>query len=753
MDASLRPRPFRPLLAAAALAIALLAAGCSGASETTTAPADSVLAGPEVPRTLPDPTPAQRRPGLDPVAVQAVPFDQGRLWTFENPPEAYFQEAYDLDLTEEWLRRARLGALRIPGCTASFASPHGLMLTNHHCARSHAAQVTRPGEDLLEEGFYAETLGEERRAEGLYADQLIAIEDVTQAVTRALEGAQTDAERAEAREAAFAQIEQERIQAAGGGGDLRAEVAALYDGARYSAYTYRRYDDVRLVMLPELDVGYFGGDPDNFTYPRYTLDMALFRVYDDQGEPLDSEYYFPWNEDGAQEGEAVFVVGNPGSTLRLSTVAQLRYRRDVQERAFLDYLNSRVQVLEAFAEEQPEEAARLDLQNSLFGLQNAQKLYRGRLAALRDPYVLARRAAAEEAFRDSLMADTSLRAQYGGVLDSLAALQQERRTEAGAYRAFVLMGSGPASVTLQRALAAYPHVRRQQNGAAGSSPEEWREAVLSVSAMPDALDRRLLAARLEDFEEYLGEEVEALDSFLQGRTPEAAARAVVEGSVLSDSARAAEALQNEALSMDDPALQLAGAIFQRYQDYQSARAGLGEQEVGLARQLGRARFALYGTDVPPDATFTLRLSDGRVRGYPYNGTVAPAFTSMSGLYGHYHAYGDGTPWDLPARWLDREGALDLSTSLNLVSSNDITGGNSGSPLLNEDLELVGLVFDGNIESLGGAFIFLPDRMRAVSVDVRAMLEALRTVYDAERLLPELLRGELVPSDAAAASAR
>ncbi len=746
-------KPLRLRLQAMFVAgLVLLAAGAAGcaSSSDTTAPPDTTRPLPEVPRTIRIPTEEARRTGLNLDTVEAGRFDQGRMWTFEDPPAEYFEEAYDLTLDDQWLTRARLGALRIPGCTASFASPHGLMLTNHHCARSHAAAVSRPGEALLETGFYAETLGAERRVPDLYAEQLIAIEDVTGEIEQALSGAQTDAERAAARQEAVEAIRARRTQAAGGGAAIRVQVTPLYDGARYSAYTYRRYDDVRLVLIPELAVGYFGGDPDNFTYPRYTLDMALFRIYGDDGEPLETEYYFPWDEDGAAPGEAVFVVGNPGATSRLSTVAQLEYVRDVQDAALLAFLESRIAALTAFAGAQPEAGGRLDLENLIFGLQNARKLYRGRLEALRDPYIMARRADAQEAFVDALREDAALQEQYGGLVDSMAALQQEKRTLADAYRAFLLMNN-PAytSATLQRALAAYAYLQRQEAGAtAGEARGELRGQVLQVESQPDALDRRLLAARLEDFQEYFGADGGLVQEVLEGRAPEAAARQIVQASVFSDSAQTAAALQSEALPEGDPALELVRAFYERYRDFRSARAALAEQQRALARRLGQARFAVYGTEVPPDATFTLRLSDGRVRGYPYNGTLAPPHTTLSGLYGHYYAYGDGTPWDLPPRWLDRWRALDLSTPLNLVSTNDITGGNSGSPLLNRDLELVGLVFDGNIQSLAGDFIFLPDRMRAVSVDVRGMLEALEEVYDAERLLLELTDGQLVEAETA-----
>ncbi len=737
-------------LAAFALALVLAAAGCASSSETTgTAQADSTQAPPVprvVPRTVPEQPTADAR--LD--TVRAGRFDQGKMWTFDNPPVEYFQEEYGFAPDEAWFRQARLGALRIPGCTASFVSPHGLVLTNHHCGRDWAARTSRNDERILENGFYAETLNEERPVDGLYADQLIAIEDVTGEVERALENAQTDAERAEARRQATEAI-QERIAREAGGerAGIRVEVISLYNGGQFSAYTFRRYENLRLVMIPELAVGYFGGDLDNFTYPRYTLDMSLFRVYTDAGEPLSTENYFAWSEEGTEPDEAVFVVGNPGSTLRLETVAQLEYRRDVQDRSLLDFLETRVAALEAYTEAQSEVSE--EVQNELFGLKNALKLYRGRVKALNDPVLMARRADAEKSFVEAIDNDPSLREEYGDLVDSLALVQEEKRAYAAEYGAFRLITSPYASATLRRALLARQLLNRQEAGASESATAELREQLLGIGDQPDALEERYLTARLEDFQRYFGRESEVAEAALGGRTPEAAARQILDNSALSDSAGAAEAVQSGTLTMDDPALALVESFYGRYQDFQSAQAGLDARQDELARRLGRARFAVYGTSVPPDATFSLRLADGRVQGYDYNGTFAAPYTTFYGMYSHFYTYGDDddSPWDLPERWLSRRDTLALSTPFNLVSTNDITGGNSGSPLLNQDLELVGLIFDGNIESLASDYIYRPERARAVSVDSRGMLEALRAVYEADRIAQELTTGDLIETDAAA----
>ncbi len=685
--------------------------------------------------------------------VQARRFDNGKMWTFDAPPVEYFREAYDFAPDSAWFARARLGTLRLPNCTASFASPHGLVLTNHHCGRDHATAVGQSGEDILENGFYASGLEAERPVPGLYVDQLVAIRDVTERIEGAVADAETAAERAEARRAAIERI-QEEIAAERGGeaAGVHVEVIPLYNGARYSAYVFRRYDDVRLVMIPELQLGYFGGDPDNFTYPRYALDMALFRVYED-GAPLETEHYFPWSEEGADAGDPVFVVGNPGSTLRLETVPQLQFRRDVQEPAVLAFLESRTAALEAYAEAE-EEGPSDALQNEIFGLRNAMKLYRGRVQALEDPYLIARRRDDQQAFLDSIEATPALRSAYGGLVDSMAAIQKQKRAYADAHRAFLLTDNpNYSSATLRRALLARQYVNRRAEGASGAPLDALREQLQGVADQPAGIDRRFLEARLRDLQTYFGENHAVVREALQGQSPEEAAAAIVETSVLADSAETAAVLAADTLSAEDPALRLVEARWPRLQEYQSAWAGLGAREQEVARRLGQARFELYGTRIPPDATFSLRLADGVVKGYPYNGTEAPPRTTFYGLYAHYAAHGPGSAWDLPERWLEPPGTFDRATPLNLVSTNDITGGNSGSPLLNQNLEVVGLVFDGNIESLAGTYIYMPDRgMRAVSVDVRGMLEALDEIYDADRLVLEVTEGAFVETESAADAA-
>jgi hypothetical protein len=682
--------------------------------------------------------------GVDIDTVRAGRFDNGKMWTFEYPPLDYFRETYGFSPDSSWFVRARLGALRLPNCTASFVSPNGLVMTNHHCARESVTKVTRDGEQLLDEGFYAPTLGEERPVEDFWADQLINIVDVTDEVHAAVAG-QAGAARAQALQAVEEHIAQQLTGEHGGeDAGIVVEMISLWDGAKYSAYVFRRFSNLSLVMAPELQLGMFGGDTDNFTYPRYSLDMSFFRVYDENGQPYSPEHFFAWSDEGVEEGDAVFVIGNPGSTSRLQTVAQLELRRAFQEKAILDLYSSRAQALQAFYDEDPAAGDEVDVRNTIFSLLNAEKLFIGRWEGLHDEITMAKRRDAERAFQQVIVNDPTLRERYGGLIDRMAEIQEEKTKLGPDYSAFLAMTSPTfTSATMRRALFGYQYVMGRDRGAPAQALAGLKEQIASLGDQPRSMQAQLLAARLNAFKQHFGGESDVVARTLSGeRTPEAVARDVVAQSVLADSASAMKALEDGSLTTSDAAISLAGGFLQRFGQYQGGWGGLLQEEANIAAQLGRARFDVYGTSIPPDATFSLRIADGIVRGYEYNGTAASVYTTFYGLYDHFYSYGAGTEWDLPDRWLNPPASFDMSKPVNFVSTNDIIGGNSGSPVLNSDLEVVGLVFDGNIESLPGDYIYLPDVNRAVSVDVRGMMEALEGIYDADRIVEELRTGRL-----------
>jgi hypothetical protein len=691
--------------------------------------------------------------GVDLDTIRAGEFDDGKMWTFEYPPLEYFGGTYAFAPDSSWFARARLGALRLPNCSASFVSPNGLVLTNHHCARESVTEVSRDGEVLLDEGFYAASLGDERPAGETHADQLIAIRDVTDEVARALTGIVDDSTRARIREETTEAVQARILEEYGGqdGGHV-VEVISLWDGAKYSAYIFRRYEDVRLVLAPELQIGFFGGDPDNFTYPRYNLDMSFYRIYGDDGQPLETENYFPWGQSGTQRGDAVFVIGNPGSTNRLQTVAQLEFRRDVQDKAILDLFSSRADALQAFADADPERAEELDLRNQIFSLRNSEKAYRGMWEGLHDPVIMAKRRDSERRFQQSLADDPNLQAKYGGLVDRMAETQQHKGELAADYRAFVALGS-PAftSTVLLRALNAFQYLSARDGGAPSQVVAELKDGMVDLEDQPTQVQVGLLAARLRDIERALGQDDPIVRQVLTSRTPEAAAEAIVRESALSSQAMTQTALDEGTLSMQDPAIQALSAFLPRLASYQRGFRALLQQEGEVTNSLGRARFDVYGTTIPPDATFSLRIADGVVKGYEYNGTLAPTHTTFYGLYDRFYAH-SGTEWDLPMRWLSPPSSFDLSTPLNFVLTADIIGGNSGSPVVNRNLELVGLIFDGNIESLPGDYIYDPRTNRAVAVDTRGILEALDDIYDADRIVLELTSGRLVPTESEADAA-
>ncbi len=682
--------------------------------------------------------------------VQAGEFDQGKMWTFEFPPVDYFTKTYGFHPDSAWFAHARLGALRISGCSASFISPNGLILTNHHCAREFESSAQHEGEDLLDNGFFAKNLADERPVKDFHADQLVDLLDVTNEVNAKLDTVPSS-RRSDIRQAVLDSIKARILKQRGGeGSGIVVQMVSLYNGGRTSAYVFRRYTNVKLVAVPELEIGYFGGDPDNFTYPRYNLDFSLFRAYGDDGKPLHTPNYFHVDTLGIKGDEPIFVVGNPGSTSRLQTVAQLEFRRDVGDRDILDLLRSRMAVLDHYIQAHPEEAEKYDLRNSYFGLSNSEKAYTGQVKGLQDPVIIARRRDAQKKFQQAIEADSALKAQYGGLIGRMAELQKQKRTQAPGFGAFIgLTSSSIASATLHRALLAFQLLNVQMGGGSDAAAQGLIAEIDSVGQQPKELDEALMAARFRDFVHYYGADSQLAKSVLQGRTPEAAAAAIVNGSVLSDSAKAVEAAKNGTLGMSDPAIGVVRAYLPTFGKFQQMVSTVFPEEDEIAAALGRARFEVYGTKVPPDATFSLRISDGVVKGYDYNGTIAPWHTTFYGLYDRHYSFLGRHDWALPKRWLNPPASFDLATSLDFVSTADIIGGNSGSPVLDKDLDLVGVVFDGNIESLPGDYIYMPKVNRAVAVDIRAILEALDDIYDVDRLVVEMKTGRLVTTEAAA----
>jgi hypothetical protein len=678
-------------------------------------------------------------------------FDGGKMWTFEYAPSEYFSETYGFDANEAWFDRVRLSVLRIPGCSASFVSPDGLVVTNHHCARGAIVGVQRPGENLLDDGFYASTVEDERPIPDYYADQLIHVEDVTDAVYARVDQAVGEEEREAARTAVIEEIQSDFQEEFGGGPwPIRVQIIPLYQGGRYSAYVFRRYTDVRLVAAAELGLGFFGGDPDNFTYPRYALDFTFYRIYGADGEPLRPERYLDWGEEGVQEGDPVFVVGNPGPTSRGTTMAQLELLRDILVPAQVAALTQRLEAMQAFYDADPQRGEAMGLRNRMFSLSNSLKASRGRVEALHNEQVMARRADAEAQFLAAIDADPELRARFGGVVPAMADLQGRMREWAPIHGAFLYWGSSvSSSAVVRRAALAAAFLQARSSGAGPEAVADLEQRLRSVPDLPFELDRAFLEARIDGFVSNLGPDHPVSQGILEGRVVGAAAAEILEGSALRSQESTVEALESDALTMDDPAIQMAGVVLPILAEYAMAWEEFNREAAGLSAELGRARFAVFGQSVPPDATFSPRITDGVVSSYEYNGTIAPPFTTFFGLYDRHYSNPGVPDWALPDRWLPAPEGLDLGTPLNFVSTADTYGGNSGSPAITPNLEIVGLNFDRNIQGLSRDYIYLPEQGRNVMVDVRAILEALDDVYDADRIVAEILRERIFATEAEA----
>ena len=661
----------------------------------------------------------------------------GTMWTFDAPPIDYWKRTYAFTADSAWLERVRLSAVRIPGCSASLVSANGLVMTNHHCARACTAGASTPDSNYIETGFAAATAADEKKCSGMWADQLQTIQDVTDRVQKAATG-RTTATQVARRDSAIAAIEQE-CTAPG----FNCQVVSFYNGGRYSLYRYKRWTDVRLVMAPEGDIAFYGGDPDNFTYPRYDLDLTLLRIYEND-QPLKPQHHLRWSAAGANDGELVFVVGNPGSTGRLLTMAQMEYLRDVQYPAQLAGYERQLAVYRELASRSPE--YQRQLQNPIFSLENSFKAVTGYRSGLVDSAIMARKADFERDIRRRIQADPQLRSRYGTVFNNIANAQQELARIAVPLR-WNSFGGGSTLLSQAGALVRIPRESGLPDSLRlpayrGPALDRLRQQVQADTPIDTLAERMLLAGIFRAWKA----ELPANDPLLRAALahgngdPDAAAAHLVRTTTLTDVNARRALLEGGAPAVaasKDPLIVLARAI-DPVNHRLSHRAMALETTISAnIEKLGQALFAAYGTNLPPDATFTLRISDGVVKGFPYNGTLAPYKTTFYGLYERAAAFDDKPPFKLPKRWVDRKDRLDLAVPYNFVSTNDIIGGNSGSPVINRNGEVVGLIFDGNIESLPNRFIFTDDVARSVSVHSAGIIEALRKMYDGERIADEL----------------
>jgi len=660
----------------------------------------------------------------------------GTMWTFDAPPLDYWRRTYNFAPDQKWLDHVRLASVRLPNCSASFVSSRGLVMTNHHCGRDCTAASSPADSNYIQTGFAAATLTDEKKCAGLYVDQLQSIQDVTRRVRAAITG-NTPAEQAAQRTGVITQIQTECNQQT----QLTCQVVTLYQGGMYSVYRYRRFNDVRLVMAPEGDIAFFGGDPDNFTYPRYDLDLTLLRVYEN-GQPYAPTDYLKWSPAGAIENELVFVVGNPGSTGRLNTISQMEFLRDIGYPASLAAFKRALAIYAELARTDTSAARRY--QNDVFGVANSQKAVTGYRVGLLDTLSMAKKRAFERELRARIAADPKLQAQYGGTWDAIAAAQRELATFNPQLR-YTGFGSGS---TLLPFAAQIVRIASESGKPDSARVAPYRgQGITTMTAnlsrkvpIDTAFERLAIAAQLRAAQSELGPNDPFVKLALAGRTPEAAAAALVRGTRVADPAFRTSLLQGGAAAVaasTDPMIVLARGIDPLNRAVTARANALNAIIATNSEKIGQALFSAYGTALPPDATFTLRISDGVVKSFPSNGTIAPYKTTFYGLYDRSASFDDKDPFKLPKRWVERKGNLDMATPFNFVSTNDIIGGNSGSPVINRNAEVVGLVFDSNIEGISNRFIFSTDVGRTVSVHSRGITEALRKMYDGSRIADEI----------------
>ena len=662
--------------------------------------------------------------------------DEG-MWTFDNPPLKLLKDKYNFVPSQAWLDHLRLSSVRLnDGGSGSFVSADGLLLTNHHVARGQLQKNSTPQKDYLTDGFYAATPDQEMKSADLEVNVLESMENVTTRIQAAAKGIADDKTALKAREATIAAITKESTDKTG----LRSDVVSFYNGGEYWLYRYKKYTDVRLVFAPEQQAAFFGGDPDNFTYPRYDLDMAIFRVYEN-GKPVHSDNFLKWNAKGAADGDLIFISGHPGSTQRDDTMAQLSLEHDVLEPAVIAYLSHRIEEAQKYATQGPEQARQVG--TLIFGLQNSLKAYQGRFDALNDKAVIAKKQADEDDFRHKVDANPEWKREYGSAWETIAAAENKERAIIP-NQIFRRTDSRLMAIALQ--LVQYvaeikkPDSERLPNFH-DSGLESLRFQLLSHAPIYPATEKLFMTSALTQGQQKLGKDDPYIHAVLQGGDPKMVTDSIIDGTKLADPAfrkTLMEGGEAAVASSTDPAIVAARRLDpivrelnrQQRDEIQSAMTPAEEE-------LGKARFAVYGKNTYPDATFTLRLSYGTVKGFPMNGTIAPPKTTFYGLYDRADSFNNKAPFNLAKHFVDAQTKFDLATPLNFVSTGDIIGGNSGSPVVDRDGQLVGLIFDGNIESLAGDFVYEGEKNRAVAVHSAGMIEALRHVYNAGALADEL----------------
>jgi len=668
--------------------------------------------------------------------------DEG-MWLYNHPPLKILKERYNFEPSKDWLDHLQKASVRFnSGGSGSFVSANGLVMTNHHVGADTLQKISTKDKDYIKTGFWAKSPAEEVPAKDLELNVLWHITDVTDKVNAAVKEGMSTADAGKARRAVMSSIEKQALE----GQDQnkhRAEVVTLYNGGAYHLYEFKKYKDVRLVFAPEKDIAFFGGDPDNFEYPRYDLDICFFRVYED-GKPVKPEHYLKWSEVGTKEGDLTFVSGHPGRTSRGLTMAHLEYLRDKSVPATLNLLRRMEVVLKTFSDRSLENAQ--EAQEDLFGVQNSRKARLGGLGGLQDPALMGKKKKEEAELREAVLRDPKLKdlATAWDEVETTLKYAREIFVDYNLWERGLAFRSnlfGKARTLLRAAEELQKPESERLREFRSSGLDSLKFALFSDAPIYANLDVTDLADSLSYMMEQAGADNPLVQKVLAGKSPQERAYELVKGCKLFQPEERKKLFEGGKAAVDaanDPMIELARMVDPEARKVRKVfEDKVDEPQRQAYAKLAKARFAVYGDKVYPDATFTLRLAFGPVKGYEENGKHIPSHTTMGGAYEHSKAHGGVDPFKLPQSWIKAKDKIKLDTPFNFVNTADIIGGNSGSPVVDRKGELVGIIFDGNIQSLVLDYIYTDEVARAVSVDCRAIIEALRKVYDANPLADEL----------------
>jgi len=674
------------------------------------------------------------------ILVAAPSADEG-MWTFDNPPRKQWKERYNFEPADAWLEHVRLASVRLnDGGSGGFVSADGLLITNQHVAAGQVQKLSTAERDYTRDGFYAPSRDAELKCPDLEVNVLTSYEDVTAKVQGAVLPGASDQQAADQRRATIAALEKASTDATG----LRSEVVSLYNGGEYWLYRFKKYTDVRLVFAAEESVAFFGGDEDNFTYPRHDLDIAFFRVYEN-GAPARTEHFFKWARQAPAEGDLVIVSGNPGSTSRLLTMAQIEFHRDTGNPLQMQVWKTRLAALDEYAATGSEAARQASAGRR--SLSNAIKRLVGQQEGLNNPRILAQKQQEERALREAVAGNPEWTRRYASAWEEIAA----------AYRAYPPMatriefstlapsrlGSIASTIVRYAAEVGKPDAERYDEFR-DSRLESLRFGLLSTAPVYRDMEIAILTAWLAEALKTLGPDDPFVKAALEGRPPADVVRAAIEGTALIDVAARRTLIEGGAAAVaasKDPLIALARRVEPVYRELRAWRqTKIQAVDAAGGARIAAARFAVYGKSVAPDATFSLRLSYGKVLGYAEDTTRVPYKTTFYGLFDRAEGFEFKPPYSLPRRWLERRGSLALATPLNFVYTADTIGGNSGSPIVNREGEFVGINFDSNLQKLANRYLYIDEAegSRAVGVHAAGIIEALRTVYGADALVRELL---------------